>query len=87
MTEPTTRIADVMLHNSVNVMLRQKEEHDIPNYPLFTHRGVEFSRQSLAILRHRTSLRSRAKSATTRSAASFFTRATSLGAVGRDYPG
>jgi Cft2 family RNA processing exonuclease len=46
MTEPTTRIADVMLHNSVNVMLRQKEEHGIPDYPLFTHRGVEFSRQS-----------------------------------------
>jgi len=46
MTEPTTRIADVMLHNSVNVMLRQKEEHGITNYPLFTHRGVEFSRQS-----------------------------------------
>ena len=46
MTEPTTRIADVMLHNSVNVMLRQKEEHNIANYPLFTHRGVEFSRQS-----------------------------------------
>jgi Cft2 family RNA processing exonuclease len=46
MTEPTTRIADVMLHNSVNVMLRQKEDHGIPNYPLFTHRGVEFSRQS-----------------------------------------
>src|SRR5262245_29243800 len=38
MTEPTTRIADVMLHNSVNVMLRQKEEHNVPNYPLFTHR-------------------------------------------------
>jgi Cft2 family RNA processing exonuclease len=46
MTEPTARIADVMLHNSVNVMLRQKEEHDTPNYPLFTHRGVEFSRQA-----------------------------------------
>ena len=46
MTEPTTRIADVMLHNSVNVMLRQKEEHGIADYPLFTHRGVEFSRQS-----------------------------------------
>jgi len=46
MTAPTVRIADVMLHNSVNVMLRQKEEHGIANYPLFTHRGVEFSRQS-----------------------------------------
>ncbi|HEY5813532.1 MAG TPA: MBL fold metallo-hydrolase, partial [Terrimicrobiaceae bacterium] len=46
MTEPTSRIADVMLHNSVNVMLRQREEHGIANYPLFTHRGVELSRQS-----------------------------------------
>jgi Cft2 family RNA processing exonuclease len=46
MTKPTARIADVMLHNSVNVMLRQKEDHGIAEYPLFTHRGVELSRQS-----------------------------------------
>lgn len=46
MTEATMRISDVMLHNSVNVMLRQKEEHNIENYPLFTHRGVELSRES-----------------------------------------
>ena len=46
LTEPTARIADVMLHNSVNVMLRQKEDHGIAEYPLFTHRGVEISRHS-----------------------------------------
>lgn len=46
MTEATSKIADVMLHNSVNVMTRQREEHNIENYPLFTHRGVEFSRQN-----------------------------------------
>ncbi len=46
MTAPTTRIADVMLHNSVNVMLRQREYHGVVGYPLFTHRGVELSRQS-----------------------------------------
>ena len=46
MTEATAKIADVMLHNSVNVMTRQREEHNIENYPLFTHRGVEFSRQA-----------------------------------------
>lgn len=46
MTEATARISDVMLHNSVNVMTRQREEHNIENYPLFTHRGVEFSRQN-----------------------------------------
>lgn len=45
MTESTAKIADVMLHNSVNVMLRQREEHNLTEYPLFTHRGVEFSRQ------------------------------------------
>ncbi len=46
MTEATARISDVMLHNSVNVMLRQKEEHNIQSYPLFTHRGVELSREA-----------------------------------------
>ncbi len=46
LTEATARVADVMLHNSVNVMTRQREEHNIEAYPLFTHRGVEFSRQS-----------------------------------------
>jgi Predicted exonuclease of the beta-lactamase fold involved in RNA processing len=44
MTQATARVADVMLHNSVNVMVRQREEHQIEAYPLFTHRGVEFSR-------------------------------------------
>lgn len=46
MTEATAKISDVMLHNSVNVMTRQREEHNIPDYPLFTHRGVEFCRQA-----------------------------------------
>ncbi|HEY5792437.1 MAG TPA: MBL fold metallo-hydrolase, partial [Chthoniobacterales bacterium] len=45
MTEATHRIGDVMLHNSVNVMLRQREADKILDYPLFTHRGVELSRQ------------------------------------------
>ncbi len=46
MTEATARIADVMLHNSANVMLRQKEELNLADYPLFTHRGVELSREA-----------------------------------------
>lgn len=44
MTRATARIADVMLHNSANVMMRQKEELRLPEYPLFTHRGIELSR-------------------------------------------
>lgn len=30
-----------MLHNSANVMLRQKEEENIPDYPLFTHDDID----------------------------------------------
>lgn len=41
MTAATAAIADVMLHNSVNVMLRQREELSLPDYPLFSHREVE----------------------------------------------
>lgn len=46
MTEATYRIGDVMLHNSVNVMTKQLQETQAQDYPLFTHRGVEFSRKS-----------------------------------------
>lgn len=46
MTEGTYRIGDIMLHNSVNVMLRQRENDNVLDYPLFTHRGVELSRQN-----------------------------------------
>lgn len=44
-TEATMRIGEIMLHNSVNVMSRQREENGINEYPLFTHRGIDFSRQ------------------------------------------
>ena len=45
MTEVTQRIGEIMLHNSVNVMTRQREDEGVMDYPLFTHRGVEFSRE------------------------------------------
>ncbi len=38
MTEATAEIGDVLLHNSVNVMTRQREELGTTMYPLFTHR-------------------------------------------------
>jgi Cft2 family RNA processing exonuclease len=41
MTAGTARIADVMLHNSVNVMMRQQEQLSLSEPPLFGHRGVE----------------------------------------------
>jgi Cft2 family RNA processing exonuclease len=30
-----------MLHNSANVMMRQREENNIPDYPLFTHEDID----------------------------------------------
>ncbi len=41
MSEATRHLADVMLHNSVNVMTRQREELGLQNYPLFTHREID----------------------------------------------
>ena len=46
MTAGTARIADVMLHNSVNVMLRQQEVLKLSDYPLFTHRAIEMTARS-----------------------------------------
>lgn len=43
MTPGTARIADIMLHNSVNVMMRQQEELKLPDYPLFSHRAIEMA--------------------------------------------
>src|SRR5687767_12485607 len=40
MTEATRQLGDVMLHNSVNVMLKKRED-GVPNYPLFGHRELD----------------------------------------------
>jgi Cft2 family RNA processing exonuclease len=41
MSEATRQLADVMLHNSVNVMTAQRADLGLANYPLFTHREIE----------------------------------------------
>ena len=41
MTTSSAMLLERMLHNSVNVMTRQKEEENIPEYPLFTHEEVD----------------------------------------------
>jgi Cft2 family RNA processing exonuclease len=41
MTEPTREIGSTLLHNSVNVMTRQREEIGTTLYPLFTHRETD----------------------------------------------
>lgn len=41
MPEATGEIGGALLHNSVNVMTRQREEVGVALYPLFTHRGVQ----------------------------------------------
>jgi Cft2 family RNA processing exonuclease len=42
-TEATAVLGEIMLHNSVNVMSRQREENGLMEYPLFTHREVDIS--------------------------------------------
>jgi uncharacterized protein len=41
MTTSSKMLIERMLHNSANVMLRQKEEENIPDYPLFTHDDID----------------------------------------------
>ena len=41
MPAATADIGDALLHNSVNVMTRQREELGVTLYPLFTHRETE----------------------------------------------
>jgi Cft2 family RNA processing exonuclease len=43
MTETTAEVGSVLLHNSVNVMTRQREEIGERSYPLFTHREMDRS--------------------------------------------
>lgn len=41
MTQSSRMLIERMLHNSANVMVRQKEEANIPDYPLFTHNDID----------------------------------------------
>jgi Cft2 family RNA processing exonuclease len=41
MTEATAEIGNLLLHNSVNVMTRQREEIGVSVYPLYTHRETD----------------------------------------------
>ncbi len=41
MTLPSLMLIERMLHNSVNVMLREREEKGIADYPLFTHDEID----------------------------------------------
>lgn len=41
MTTSSRMLVERMLHNSANVMMRQKEEDNIPDYPLFTHDDID----------------------------------------------
>ena len=41
MTELSYFIVERVLHNSVNVMLREREDRGVKDFPLYTHREVE----------------------------------------------
>jgi Cft2 family RNA processing exonuclease len=41
MTQPSHMLIERMLHNSANVMMREREEKGIADYPLFTHEEID----------------------------------------------
>lgn len=41
MTAPSRTLIDRMLHNSANVMVREREEKGVMDYPLFTHEEID----------------------------------------------
>lgn len=41
MSQPSQMLIERMLHNSANVMLRQRDESNIQGYPLFTHEEID----------------------------------------------
>jgi Cft2 family RNA processing exonuclease len=41
MTEPCGELSEAMLHNSVNVMTMKRDDLEIRDYPLFTHREID----------------------------------------------
>ena len=41
LTQPSRMLIDRMLHNSVNVMVRERAEKNILDYPLFTHDEID----------------------------------------------
>lgn len=41
MTHPSRMLIDRMLHNSVNVMLREREEKGLAEYPLYSHEEID----------------------------------------------
>ena len=53
MTDATAEIGNTLLHNSVNVMMREREELGTTLYPLFTHRETERASDRWHICRYR----------------------------------
>ena len=53
MTEPTSEIGSLLLHNSVNVMTRQREDLRLTIYPLFGHREIDRSSERWYRCRYR----------------------------------
>lgn len=51
MTEATAGLSEVMLHNSVSVMMRQRDELGTPELPLFSHRGIDKAIDDWSVVR------------------------------------
>jgi Cft2 family RNA processing exonuclease len=51
LTEATAGLSEAMLHNSVSVMMRQREELGSPDLPLFSHREIDNAMDDWEVVR------------------------------------
>ncbi|MDZ4744201.1 MAG: MBL fold metallo-hydrolase [Verrucomicrobiota bacterium] len=51
MTEPSAELSSIMLHNSCNIMMKERQRSGITDYPLFTHREIDRQEKSWRPLR------------------------------------
>lgn len=85
MTELSYHLIERILHNSVNVMLRQREELGVGEYPLYTHEEVENIAASFQALKYNRPFQwasSRKKRRTASPTLEFFDAGHTLGAAG-----
>lgn len=87
MSEATAEIGDALLHNSVNVMTRQREEFGTMLYPLFTHKEANRAAENWRSCRFRQPInlrgeRLRQREATDEVSFEFFDAGHVLGSAG-----
>ncbi|MDX2227529.1 MAG: MBL fold metallo-hydrolase [Verrucomicrobiae bacterium] len=82
MTSASAELADLMLHNSCNVMMKERDERGIADYPLFTHKQVDQLKEFWRTIRYRRPFCPTTREAETEITAEFYDAGHVLGSAG-----